>query len=178
MDNRWLILFPIGIGAILLLTEKNHEESTQNPSTGKEAYYLRFNKDEIMKNLVATEEHFRNVSDDPTKIRKGSLACVVKHLISAEGHGDEAISHSLVADNEETSKNFRELRNNIRELRREVQQGISPEKGIVKAREIRRKFESFNPEFDISQCEACTIQVEIIKPQGGSVVSSVESPLS
>jgi hypothetical protein len=92
MDNRWLLVPLLGIGAFLILIEKKEEEVTQNPSAGKEAYYLRFNKDEIMKNLVATEEHFRNVSDDPTKIRKGSLACVVKHLISAEGHGDEAIT--------------------------------------------------------------------------------------
>jgi len=114
-----------------------------------------------MKNLVATEEHFRNVEESGID-REGFLQCNVKHLASSESHADEAISHALIAESEESSKNFRTLRNNIRNLRYDLQGGqISPEDGIRRTRALRRSFESFNPDYDISKCEACEVHVEI-----------------
>jgi hypothetical protein len=173
MDSRWLIFVPIGLGALLLLTERKEEEVTQNPSAGKEAYYLKFNKDEFFKNAIATEGHFRNVEESGID-RKGFLNCCVKHLADAESHLDEAVSHSLIVENEETSNKFRELRNKTREFRHELQEGkISPEEGIRRVRQIRREFEGFNKDYDISQCEACQVHEEIIKPQGGETVSTM-----
>uniref|UniRef100_A0A6M3ID36 Uncharacterized protein n=1 Tax=viral metagenome TaxID=1070528 RepID=A0A6M3ID36_9ZZZZ len=165
--ERLLLLLLVPSAILLVLTSSEQQEQTEDQPTvakaGKETYYLEFNKDEIMKGLVATEEHFRNVSEDNTEIQKGYLNCVVKHLISVESHGDEAISHSQVTVNECTSNNFKQLRNQTRALRRDVQEGsITPGQGITRTREIRRFFESFNPEFDISRCKACSIEVELV----------------
>jgi hypothetical protein len=175
MDSRWILVPLLGIGAFLILTEKNHEESSPNPSAGKEAYYLKFNKDEFFKNVIATEGHFRNVEESGID-RKGFLNCCVKHLADAESHLDEAVSHSLIVENEEASDKFRELRNKTRDFRHDLQEGrISPEEGIRRVRQIRREFESFNKDYDISECEACQVHVEIIKPQGGKTVSTVHN---
>jgi len=71
--------------------------------TGKEDYFLNFNRDEIFKGIVAVEGHFRNVKPG---FEAGDLACIVKHLADVEGHCDEAISHSLIAEGKETSSKF------------------------------------------------------------------------
>lgn len=120
---------------------------------GSESYFLEFNKDEIFKNIIAVEGHLRNVKPE---YDAGDLACIVKHLADIEGHCDEAISHSLVAEGESSSKKFRELRDRVRDFRKKVQRGkITPEEGIREIREIRAFFESFNPEYDISKCKTC-----------------------
>ena len=161
METSKLWLF-IPLGALLLLVLQGEPEKP-NPSSGKEAYYLKFNKDEIFKNLIATEGHFRNVKKTGLD-REGFLNCAVKHLADAEGHLDEAISHSIVAETEESSKKFRELRNKVQNFRHSLQGGkVSPEAGIKLVREIRHEFEDFNPEYDISKCEACTVKVSIMR---------------
>lgn len=159
-----LILIPVAaLGALVLLNEKQKEEPTAQP-VGKEGYYLKFNKDEIFKSYIAIEGHFRNVKEAGID-RKGFMNCAVKHSADAEGHLDEAISHSLIVENEETSDKFRKLRNNTREFRHALQTGtLSPAEGIHAVRALRHEFESFNPEYDISKCEACQVKVEIIKP--------------
>lgn len=152
------------------------------PEKGKEEYYLRFNKDEIFKNLIAAEGHFRNVFDKKRKkqeyqmainaerikegmspvseeleeLGQGFLNCVVKHLADSEGHSDEAISHSAVVEGEESSCMFRELRDDTKTFRWKVQKGVvTPFEGIKQVRQLRRTFESFNPEYDISKCKSC-----------------------
>ena len=156
----WGLLLPIGAFLFLVLTQKPKPEVT-HPSTGKEKYYLKFNKAEIFKNLIAAEEHFRNI--ELTGIdREGYLQCNVKHLGSCESHADEAISHALIAESEESSNKFRELRNKTRQFRDELQNGqITPEEGIKRVRALRREFESFNEKYNISRCEACEVTVEI-----------------
>jgi hypothetical protein len=165
MSSKALVLLiPLGIGLLLILNKEQKEEEPPSPSAGKEEYYLKFNKDEVFKNLIATEGHFRNVEETGVD-REGFLNCAVKHLADAEGHLDEAISHSLIVENEVSSKMFRELRNEVKELRGDLQLGqVSPEEGIRRVRQARRNFETFNPEYDISLCEACTVKVEVIKP--------------
>jgi len=131
--------------------------------TSKESYYLNFNKDEIFKNLIASEGHFRNftsLKEDKT----GFLNCIVKHLADAEGHCDEAISHALISQSEETSKKFLELRDVIRDFRKYVQSSpITRDEGIREIRKIRRSFEAFNPSYDVSKCETCGDSAEIKK---------------
>lgn len=123
--------------------------------TSKESYYLNFNRDEIFKNLIASEGHFRNFTS-LKKDKTGFLNCIVKHLADAEGHCDEAISHALIAESEETSKNFLELRDVIRDFRKYVQSSpITRDEGIREIRKIRRRFEAFNPDYDVSKCETC-----------------------
>ena len=156
----WGLLLPIGAFLFLVLTQKPKPE-VAHPSTGKEKYYLKFNKAEIFKNLIAAEEHFRNI--ELTGIdREGFLQCNVKHLGSAEGHMDEAISHALVAESDKSSNKFRQLRNKTRDFREALQAGrVTPEEGIKQVRTLRREFEGFNEEYDVSTCEACEVTVEI-----------------
>lgn len=128
----------------------------------KEKYFLEFNRDEIFKNLLAVEGHFRNIEKEAHDF--GFLNCIVKHLADAEGHADEAISHALVVEGEESSRKFYELRNMIRDLRKRIQsRGMVPEEGIKEVRRIRRFFESFNPSYDVSKCSSCGPIEEVLK---------------
>jgi len=142
---------------------RGRTESIPEPSAGKEAYYLQYNKDEIFKNLIAAEGHFRNIAQRETESMEAGYAnCVVKHYADAESHADEAISHSAIVEGPESSRMFQDLRDRIQSARRGIQQGgINPFEGIREARNIRRQFESFNPEYDITKCKACE-PVEIL----------------
>ena len=121
----------------------------------KENYYLDFNKDEVFKSLIACEGHFRNLKS-ANQDSAGFLNCIVKHLADAEGHCDEAISHSLIVDGKESSEKFMTLRDEIRTFRKWVQSSpVTREEGIMEIRKLRRSFESFNEEYDVSKCKAC-----------------------
>ena len=121
----------------------------------KENYYLDFNKDEVFKSLIACEGHFRNLKS-VARDSAGFLNCIVKHLADAEGHCDEAISHSLIVDGKESSQKFLELRDEIRTFRKWIQSSpVTREEGILEIRKLRRTFESFNEEYDVSKCQAC-----------------------
>jgi len=169
MDRQQIVLLLIPFGFLALLLLDDHEEAcnphcpdnpTGNPSKGKEVYYLQYNKDELFKNLLACEGHFRNIEVNGIDT-EGSLNCAVKHLADAEGHGDEAISHSLFVVGEEKSEKFKGLRDSIRDLRHDLQKGdLSTSEGTKRVRQIRREFEKFNPDFDISKCSACEIPNE------------------
>jgi hypothetical protein len=157
-NEQWFLLLFIPIGGILLFMDDQHtEEKTTGFSTGKERYYLIYNKDEIFKGLLATEGHFRNVSDKGTD-STGFMNCAVKHLADAEGHADEAVCHSLVVASAETSEHYKKLAEEIKTLRHDVQEGnVNASQGIERVRQIRREFEGFNPDFDISKCKACEL---------------------
>lgn len=169
-QTQVLLFIPMGGLLIYLLTRDSPEEEPvtettvvvaavieQAPQTGKEAGYLEYNQDEIFKNLIAAEGHFRNVKASDKEEAAGFMNCVVKHLADAEGHADEAISHSIATNKTEAEK-YQTLRDNIRDLRHDLQKGkVSPTEGIKRTRNVRRYFEGFNPEFDISKCQACDI---------------------
>ncbi len=131
--------------------------------SSKEGYYLNFNRDQVFINLIASEGHFRNfnsLKEDST----GFLNCIVKHLADAEGHCDEAVSHALIAENSETSRRFLELRDEIRSFRKWVQSSpITRDDGIREIRKLRRSFEGFNPDYDVSKCETCGDSEEIMR---------------
>lgn len=123
--------------------------------TAKEQYYLEYNKDNIAKNLIQAEEHFRNIDPQAEQV-VGFQNCILKHLLNAEAEAEEAISHSLIVEGEEKAKKFQQLRDEIRKLRKRLQKAwVPPEEGIKRVRQLRRKFESFNPEYDISKCRSC-----------------------
>jgi len=131
--------------------------------TSKESYYLIFNKDEIFKNLIASEGHFRNFKS-LKEDEKGFLNCIVKHLADAEGHCDEAISHALIAKDRETSRKYLELRDEIRNFRKWIQSSpITRDDGIREIRKLRRQFEGFNPDYDVSKCETCGDPTKIME---------------
>jgi len=140
---------------------------------GKEDYFLNFNKDEIFKNLIAVEGHFRNVKPG---FESGDLACIVKHLADIEGHADEAISHSLIAEGKDVSAKYQQLRDMVREFRHKIQKNeITPEEGIKKTRELRAFFESFNPSYDVSKCTTCGDVEETIKKLN-EILTKIEKP--
>ena len=129
----------------------------------KESYYLIFNKDEIFKNLIASEGHFRNFNSTKED-EKGFLNCIVKHLADAEGHCDEAISHALIVEDRETSRKFLDLRDEIRTFRKWIQSSpVTRDEGISEIRKLRRQFEGFNPDYDVSKCETCGDTTEIME---------------
>lgn len=109
--------------------------------TGDPKFFLKWNKDEIFKGLIAIENHFRY-------LRSGDYGCILKHLAEVEGHCDEAISHSAELGLEEMCKKFRELRDLVKEFREKLKD-LSPTEGIKKIRELRKFFESFNPEYAV-----------------------------
>lgn len=122
----------------------------------KEIYFLDYNKDNIFSNLIQAEDHLKKVT------HPGFSQCVLKHLIFAEAEADEAIAHSMVAEPDKTNL-FKELRNSLSSLRKTIQTGIfDPDEAIIETRKIRRKFENFNKEFDISKCNACGTSKSIL----------------
>ena len=146
--------------------------------TSREGYYLNFNKDEIFKNLIAAEGHFRYFRD-LKQDTSGFLNCIVKHLADAEGHCDEAISHALIAENEDTSRSFLELRDMIRDLRRHIQtRPITRDEGIREIRRVRRRFEGFNPDYDVSKCETCGDPSEVIEEITRIIGEMKKTPLA
>lgn len=153
-----LLFIPIG-GLILLMIDQHEEEKTKGYTTGREKFFLMYNKDEIMKGLLASEGHLKNISSDKASVETGFYNCVVKHLAEVEGHADEAICHSLVVADAQTSSKFQHIRDETRDLRHKVQEGIPPQEAIIEVRKIRREFESFNPEFDVTKCESCKVNV-------------------
>ncbi|TET87373.1 MAG: hypothetical protein E3J34_02160 [Dehalococcoidia bacterium] len=130
--------------------------------TSKERYYLNFNRDQIFINLIATEGHFRNFTN-LKEDERGFLNCIVKHLADAEGNASEAISHALIAEDKETSRRFLELRDEIRSFRKWIQSSpITRDDGIREIRKLRRQFEGFNIDYDVSKCETCGDPAEIM----------------
>jgi len=118
--------------------------------------FLDYNKDNIFKNLIQSENHFRNLK---TNYDVGFANCIVKHLLDAEGESEEAISHSLYVEPEKAGK-FRKFRDRLRKFRKKIQKEyVDPDEGIKEIRELRKEFESFNPEYDISKCESCRPEV-------------------
>ena len=77
-------------------------------------------------------------------------------MADAEGESEEAISHSLIVEGDESSRRFKGLADNVREFRKKLQNSsISSTEGIRAIRDIRGQFESFNPEYDVSKCKSC-----------------------
>lgn len=90
-------------------------------------------------------------------------------MAEAEGEAEEATSHALVTDDEETSRKFKQLAHSIRKFRERLQdKPVSPSEGIREIRELRHFFESFNEDYDVSKCKACGSAEEYLKELGGS----------
>jgi len=120
----------------------------------KASYFLTYNISNLAKDLIQSEYHLRRLKKGP--IQGGHANCVVKHSLHEEGEAEEATSHALIVEGSEKSHNFKVLGDNIREFRKRVQKGnLSRDDAIRQVRELRSEFESFNPEFDVSQCESC-----------------------
>jgi hypothetical protein len=123
----------------------------------KEQYFLEYNKENIASNLIQSEAHLRRIEKGP--IQGGHANCVVKHSLDSEGECREATSHALVVESGEKSQKFKLLGDNIRNFRKRLQKSktepFDRDEAILQVRDLRSEFESFNPEFDVSECESC-----------------------
>jgi hypothetical protein len=129
----------------------------------KEKYFLKYNKSNIFGALLQAETHFKNLSESQHADAEGHANCIVKHLSEIIAEALEAQAHSLVVEGEENSRKFKVLKDDVWSLRDGLQSGkISAEEGIREVRRIRRYFESFNPEYDVSKCQACGNVEEIL----------------
>jgi len=135
---------------------------------GSEEYFLSFNRDEIFKNLIAIEGHFRQVprgNGYTGTVNASDLSCCVKHAADIEGHCDEAVSHALVVEGSSASERFAELRDRVKAFRNTIQdEGMTSAEGIRRVRELRGFFEGFNSRYDISKCTTCGPIPETLKP--------------
>ena len=96
-------------------------------------------------------------------------------MADAEGHCEEAISHALIAETEDTSRRFLELRDEIRLFRKWIQtKPITRDDGIREIRKIRRRFEGFNSAYDVSKCETCGDSEEIMS-EVTRIISSLKN---
>jgi len=122
-----------------------------------EEYFLKYNKDNIFKNLVQAEDHLK-------KVKEPNFAqCALKHTMFAEGEAEEAVGHSMSVEPEST-EDFKELVEDVTKLRKEIQTGnFDPDKTVSDVRRIRRKFESFNKDYDVSRCRSCGEVIEKLK---------------
>jgi hypothetical protein len=129
--------------------------------------FLRWNRDEIFKSLIAAEGHLRVFKPGLTP---EDLTCVVKHLAEAESHADEAISHASQLGDDELARKFAELRDALKAFRTELQQRApEPGEAIRRVRSLRGQFESFNPGYVVSTCKLCADIEEILKKLEGGV---------
>lgn len=140
----------------------------------KEAYYLEWNKDNIFTDLIQSEVHLRNATPQDAE---GFLNCVVKHTAHAEGEAEEAVSHSLMVQSEENkSEKFREFSENLHAFRKSIQKGDKDLSKLIKdIRLLRREFESFNPEYDVSRCSSCGINADAYNPRNERSLALTEA---
>jgi len=125
----------------------------------REIGFLEYNFDNIMRNLIATEVHLRDLSNER---EKGHDSCCRKHLLFIENELGEAQSHSAVLK-PELVRVFKELEKEVINLRKNLS-SQSVIESIRKIRDIRKKMERINPEYDTSNCISCKkIEREIEK---------------
>ncbi len=131
-------------------------------SLQKEPYFLNYNKVNIATDLIQSEFHLDNLK--PGLIQGGHANCVVKHTLDAAGECKEATSHALIVEGEEKSQKFKALGDDIHSFREKLMgKKLTRSDAIRGIRKLKRKFESFNPEFDVSKCESCGSIDEILR---------------
>ena len=117
----------------------------------REERFLDYNNDNVFINLLQLETHLRNLDDLQTD--ESQVSCLTKHLAEAEGEALEAISHSATIASDKTPS-YRRVRKRLNELRKSLP-SYSPDKAILKIREIRKIVEKVVPRFNTEECVAC-----------------------
>ncbi len=125
----------------------------------REERFLDYNNDNIFINLLQLETHLRNLDDLETD--GGQVSCLTKHLAEAEGEASEAISHSATISPDKTSI-YRKTKTKLYELRKNLP-SYSPNKAILKVREIRKEIEKVVPAFNTENCIACEKMDESVR---------------
>lgn len=116
----------------------------------REIGFLDYNFDNIMRNLIATEIHLRDLTSGR---EQGHDSCCRKHLLFIENELGEAQSHSAVIK-PELFKVFKKLEGKVIDLRKNLST-VEITDAINRVREIRKGMEQINPEYDTSNCVSC-----------------------
>jgi len=131
----------------------------------KETEFLEQNRDLILMNLLQAEQHL--VPADYF-FRKGQTlepevgACILKHLLIAEGEAAEAVQHCRIANPQECAF-WAEVKNDIYSLRKDFERHGFDISSLEKVRNLRKKVEKFVRGYDTSQCELCSNVEQYLK---------------
>lgn len=131
------------------------------PHKKNTAAFLLFNRDNIFENLLQAEDHLKRIKndtrfDDQNQVEAlDHIQCVVKHITMAKGESSEAQAHTLDIK-EEDYENYMELGERLRHIKDGIASKETTIEDLIRdIREARGFFEKFNPDYDISKCQAC-----------------------
>jgi len=119
----------------------------------KELYFLRFNQDNIIKHLLALEDHSRYLRSDMSPKHK---SCLLKHTLQLQEQLSEAVSHSSVVEPNKTAK-YQELLYDSDRLKKIVESKSEPVDIIREIRNMRSKYEQIVPKYSVKDCKVCSL---------------------
>ena len=114
--------------------------------------FLRYNTDSVMKNLLALEDHLRNLS---SQYESEDASCLMKHSLQLEEQADEGISHASELEDREKVSVFHDLQEGARHLREQFKSRVNPSSLIVEVRKLRKRAEALDPTFNLEKCKSC-----------------------
>jgi hypothetical protein len=115
-----------------------------------------------MTGALEIEQHARNLHGEHTL---KNASCISKHALLMRGHANEAISHSAIVAPEKTVL-FQEIATDIENFRKTLEKTRDPKVIIQTIRDVRKKIEKTNPDYNLSECKVCglhTPTAEFIK---------------
>lgn len=142
----------------------------------REIGFLSYNKDNVMKHLLAIEDHCRNLKPGYSSEH---FSCITKHALQVEEQAEEGISHASEIE-PESVRIFSQVRRQIREFRKELKRDQSPDNAIRNIRKIRKEAEKMDPEYNVSACKTCrsTEEMEMILGDGKYLNTSSDQNLN
>ncbi|MHA1852559.1 MAG: hypothetical protein ACTSUF_03520 [Candidatus Heimdallarchaeaceae archaeon] len=117
----------------------------------RETIFLSYNEDNILKHLLAIEDHARNLKSG---MKPEHYACITKHALQVEEQAEEGISHASEVEPEKVDV-FIKIRGWIKQFRKELKKDTDPKATIREIRRIRKEAEKLNREYNMSECKVC-----------------------
>jgi len=119
-----------------------------NSDMSKDNEFYRWNKTNIMANLLQAEDHLCTVIDD---LAPEHAACVIKHLTTTIGEIMEISKHCEIADRNKCSK-YKALGQEVYKLKNKFEDEGINENSLAEVRKIRKEFEKIVGN-DTDKCE-------------------------
>lgn len=114
--------------------------------------FLAYNEEMTMKQLLAIEAHLRELT---LPYKSEHASCITKHALILSEQCDEGISHASELEEEAKAQIFREINQEIKRFRQSMEAEATPTTLIKHIREIRRKAEQLNKNYNVSTCKLC-----------------------
>lgn len=127
---------------------------------GSAEAFLKYNKDNVMKHLLAIEAHLRELEEG---YRPDHASCVIKHILQLEEQCEEGISHAAELGQDEVAKIFKRVRDEAESIRKALLEGRPPAEIIRMVRAVRRVAEKLDPSFELEKCTTCTVDLGKVK---------------